>query len=117
MLRALRGATTVREDNPDAITDATMELLEALAGANDLRPERIISAIFTATPDLRAEFPAVAARRLGWLDVALLDAVEIDRPGALPFCIRVLLHVEMPSGRKPVHIYLYGAVVLRPDLV
>ena len=117
MIRGLRGATTVPSDTPAAILDATRELLLELARANNLEPERIVSAIFTATPDLCSEFPAAAARQIGWDSVPLLDAVEIDKPCALPRCIRVLLHAEMPPSIKPVHVYLREAVILRPDLV
>jgi len=116
MLRALRGANTVPADTPVAILAATGELLLELSRVNHLRPERIISAIFTATPDLRSEFPAAAARDLGWDSVPLLDAVEIDKPGALPRCVRVLIHAEMEPEVPPVHVYLGEAVSLRPDL-
>ena len=116
MLRGLRGATTVSSDTPTAILDATRELLQALAQANGLTPARIVSAIFTATSDLHSEFPAAAAREIGWQEVPLLDAVEIDKPGALPRCVRVLLHAEMERDASPVHVYLHEASVLRPDL-
>ncbi len=116
MLRGLRGATTVPYDTPEAILERTAELLRELAHRNKLRPGRIVSAVFTATPDLRAEFPAAAARRLGWHDVPLLDAVEIDKPGALPRCVRVLIHAEMDPETRPVHVYLHEAAALRPDL-
>ncbi|MGE5551108.1 MAG: chorismate mutase [Bacteroidota bacterium] len=116
MLRGIRGATTAAADTPECILDATRELLQAMVRANNLAVDRIVSAIFTATPDLRAEFPAAAARQIGWQAVPLLDAVEIDKPGALPRCIRVLLHIEMASDAEPVHVYLRDAVTLRPDL-
>ncbi len=116
MLCGIRGAITVPVDTAEEILAATRELLLRLAEANGLKPERIISAIFTATPDLRSEFPAAAARSIGWREVPLLDAVEIDKPGALPRCIRVLLHVEMAEGARPVHLFLREAAALRPDL-
>ena len=117
MLRALRGAITVSEDASESILSATRELLNELTEANNLQPSWIISAFFTATPDLRSEFPAAAARQLGWHSVPMLDAVEIDKPGAMPRCVRVLLHVDFPPGAAdPVHIYLREAAGLRPDL-
>ena len=114
---ALRGATTVDRDDPARIRDATRELLEIIIERNALTPDDIISAIFTVTDDLRSEFPARAARDLGWADVPLLCALEIPVPGALPRCIRVLLHAESPHARDAVrHVYLRDARVLRPDL-
>jgi chorismate mutase len=115
--RAIRGATTVAADHPAAIEDAVGELLSALATANDLSPDDIISAILTATPDLTSTFPASAARRLGWHHVPLLCAAEIAVPGALPRCIRVLLHVTMDAMRPPRPVYLHEAASLRPDLI
>lgn len=115
MVRGLRGAITVPVDSPAEILAATRELLLELIRRNGLVPERVISAIFTATPDLRSEFPAAAARQIGWDAVPIIDAVEIDKPGALPRCVRVLIHVEMEPGVEPVHVYLREAVSLRPD--
>lgn len=115
---AIRGATTVDADEPEAIRSATRELLEALASSNRLSSDAIISAIFTVTQDLRSEFPARAARELGWGDVPLLCTVEIPVPGALSRCIRVLLHAETTSPRQAIrHVYLRGARSLRPDLL
>lgn len=114
---AIRGATTVENrgaGHAEAVLDATRTLLEALVAANGLDPARIISAFFTVTPDLQVAFPAEAARMIGWRDVPLLCAVEIDVPGALSRCIRVLLHVEQSA--PPRHVYLNGARELRPDL-
>lgn len=114
--RGLRGATTVEANHPDAILQATSELLAEMMRANALRVEDIASAFFTTTPDLNAEFPAVAARRMGWNDVALLCAHEMNVPGSLPMCLRILLHVN--TEKEPhelVHVYLRGAIVLRPD--
>ena len=117
-LRAIRGATTVEADEPAAIRAATAELLQQLVRQNGLAPSDVISAIFTLTPDLRSEFPAHAARELGWNDVPLLCTMEIPVPGALGHCIRVLLHVETARDRAEIrHVYLRGARVLRPDLV
>lgn len=116
-LRAFRGATTVAADEAEAITEATVELLEALIGRNNLTPDDIVSIIFTATPDVTAEFPAAAARALGLEDVPLLCAVEMDVPGAVPSCVRILLHAHSALERSEVrHAYLRGAQGLRSDL-
>lgn len=117
-IRAVRGATTVDADDPEHIRAATRELLETMAARNEIRPRDVVSAIFTVTDDLISEFPARAARELGWTDVPLLCTREIPVPGALPRCIRVLLHVETVRPRDAVHhVYLAGARVLRPDLL
>lgn len=115
---AVRGATTTEADDPLQVRDATRELLAELMARNALRAIDVISAIFTVTSDLRSDFPARAARELGWTDVALLCVAEIDVPGSLPRCIRVLLHVESELPREMVsHVYLRGARTLRPDLL
>jgi chorismate mutase len=117
-VRAVRGATTVAADEPALIRAATIELLDAVLLANHVPAARLISAIFTVTPDLCSEFPARAARDLGWHDVPLLCAQEIDVPGALPRCIRVLLHVACARPRSRIrHVYLRDAATLRPDLL
>ena len=116
-MRALRGATTVERDEPAEIRAATRELLETLVHRNALGHDDIISAVFSVTEDLRSEFPAHAARELGWADVPLLCTMEIPVPGALGRCIRVLLHAETATPRGELrHVYLRGARVLRPDL-
>jgi chorismate mutase len=115
-LGAIRGATTVDEDEASAIRTATAELLRRMVALNDLTPDDIISALFTVTPDLRSAFPAHAARELGWTDVALLCTMEIPVPGAIARCIRVLLHVDTATPRKRLrHVYLRGARSLRPE--
>ena len=111
---AVRGAIQVPADQAEAIRASTARLLQELIARNGLEPERIVSAIFTATPDLTADFPAHAARKLGWTDVPLLGATEVDVPGALPRVVRVLVTVE--TTRKLVPVYLDGAEKLRPDL-
>ncbi len=117
-VRAVRGATTVDADEPAAIRAATRELLAEIAERNALSVDDIISVLFTVTPDLASEFPARAARELGWHDVPLLCTVEVPVPGALPRCIRVLLHVESERPREQIeHVYLNGARFLRPDLM
>jgi chorismate mutase len=116
-LRAIRGATTVDRDTPEEIHAATRELLAAIATENGLDPSDVVSAIFTTTPDVSSEFPALAARAFGWVDVPLLCTMEIPVPGSLGRCIRVLLHVETTRRRDQLrHIYLRDAKSLRPDL-
>ncbi len=116
-IHAIRGATTVRADDAAEICDATAELLGEIAGRNGLTAADVVSVHFTVTPDLRSEFPARAARELGWDDVAMLCASSIPVPGALPRCIRVLMHAYTGAGRTALqHVYLHDARALRPDL-
>jgi chorismate mutase len=112
-VKALRGAITAHTNSEEAIDEATRELLTSLVSRNQLSVEQIVSVFFTLTPDLNAGFPARAAREMGW-DVPMLDMQEVDVPGALRLCIRVLVHAEV--SRPPRHAYLRGAVSLRPDL-
>ena len=115
--RAIRGATTVDRDDPALIADAVREMLGAIVAENVLATENVVSAMFTMTPDLRSVFPASAARAMGWSDVPMMCASEIDVAGAQPRCIRVMLHVERAVTAPPVrHVYLREAVALRPDL-
>ena len=117
-VRAVRGATTVEVDQAHEIEEVTRELLSALVAQYALRSSDIISAIFTMTSDLRATYPARAARALGWSDVPMLCVAEVDVDGSLARCIRVILHVETTRSRAEVqHVYLRGARALRPDLV
>ena len=115
-LQALRGAITVESNESGAILSATEELVQALLERNDLRPEDLVSCIFTATEDLDAEFPAVAARRIGLEGVPLLCTREIPVPGSLPRVIRLLVHCYPPEGSEPRHVYLREATQLRRDL-
>jgi chorismate mutase len=116
--RGVRGATTVEEDTRDKILDATRELLTQMIKANNIHPEDVASAIFTTTPDLSAEHPALAARQLGWHDVALLCAHEISVPHGLKYCIRILLHWNTEKAAAEIrHVYIRDAVRLRPDRV
>jgi chorismate mutase len=115
-LRALRGAITVDDNTSDAILDGTEELLREVMDRNDLDAEHLVSCIFTTTGDLNAEFPAVAARRIGLSAVPLLGAREMDRPGALPRVIRVLVHCYADPDSPAQHVYLRDAVQLRQDL-
>lgn len=114
--RGIRGATTVEHNERDEILAATTELLQLLISHNELRAADVASAIFTMTADLDAEFPALAARKLGWSDVALMCMREIPVPGSLPRCIRVLLHVNTEREAGEIHhVYIHGAVNLRPE--
>jgi chorismate mutase len=116
-MRGIRGAITVEENNAEQIHHATQELLREILIKNSLNTEDIISAIFTVTQDLNSAFPAASARELGWDRVPMICSNEIPVPGALPHCIRVLLHVETSLSQKEVkHIYLREAVQLRKDL-
>jgi chorismate mutase len=113
--RGIRGATTVERNDREKILAATTELLQLLVLHNDLQTEDIASAIFTLTDDLNAEFPAVAARGLGWTETALMCARELPVLGSLDKCIRVLLHVNTElSAAEIQHIYIRGAINLRP---
>jgi chorismate mutase len=115
--RGIRGATTVESNTPEQIRRATRELLETIVARNGITSADVVSAIFTVTHDLTSEFPAHAARELGWLDVPLLCTLEIPVPGSLAKCIRVLLHVESEVPRSGIrHVYLHEARTLRPDL-
>ena len=115
-LRGLRGATTATANTSEAILNATDELLRALQQANGFQPEDVESAIFTSSPDLTAEYPARAARRLGWLDVPLLGAAEVAVLDGVPRCIRVLLHFYTTKPQRELkHMYLRDAATLRPD--
>ncbi len=116
-VRAIRGATTVSENTAEAIREAMTELLDELEAHNQLEPDQIISAIFTATQDLDAIFPAAIAReRPNWDNVALLDVQQMHVKGSLERCIRFLIHVNMPASNvKIYHPYLRQAKNLRPD--
>jgi chorismate mutase len=115
-LYAVRGAVKVPSNDVDAILDATEELMRELISRNELEPERVVSCLFTATADLNAEFPAVAARRLGLDGVPLLCARELDVPGAMRGVIRVLVHYYAANSHTPAHTYLGEAQELRTDL-
>ena len=115
-LFALRGATSVEANTEPAILEGTRELVREIMARNDLAPDQMVSCLFSATTDLNAQFPAVAARDLGLGRVPLLCTQEIDVPGALPRTIRVLLHYYAPEGHAPQHVYLREARALRADL-
>ena len=113
---AIRGAIDVPADTAADVSAAVIELVRAIGERNRLEPMSIISAQFTVTPDVKSLFPAKAAREAGWSSVPMLCTLEIDVPGALARCIRVMLHANLPFGQAVEHVYLRGAVSLRPDL-
>jgi chorismate mutase len=114
--RGIRGATTADANTREAILDATREMLQQIILANDLQADDIASAIFSTTPDLTAEFPAVAARGLGWTDTALMCTHEMTVPGSLERCIRVLINWNTTRrADEVVHVYIRGARRLRPE--
>ena len=115
-LHALRGATTVDRNDPDAILGATEWLLREIMKRNELVPQDVVSCIFTLTDDLDAEFPAVAARNIGFSGVPLLCAREIPVPDSLPRVIRILMHYYADEEHEPRHVYLGEARRLRLDL-
>ena len=114
--RGVRGATTADANTGEEILAATRQLLALMIHQNGIRQEDVASAIFTTTEDLNAEFPALAARQLGWLDVALMCGHELRVPGSLRRCIRILLHwnTDKPS-HQITHVYIKDAARLRPD--
>lgn len=117
VIRGIRGATTVPANTREAILDAARELLDEVVRLNGIERGHVASIIFTTTPDLDAEFPAVAAREAGWTDVALECLHEMNVPGALPRCLRVLMHVNSERAQNEItHVYLRDAGVLRPEL-
>ncbi len=115
-LWAVRGATQVQANEPEAVLAATEELMTELLKRNSLEAGRIVSCIFTSTDDLDAEFPAVAARKLGLDRVPLLCAREIEVPGAMQRVIRVMVHYYGPRDHEPAHAYMGAAKALRSDL-
>lgn len=118
MVRAIRGAITVDHNTKEDILDAAKEVVQEAINRNDIETGDIASIIFTLTPDLTKAFPAAGVRQLGITDVPLLDLMQPDIEGALPKCIRLMMHVnsDMPNGELH-HVYLRGARVLRPDLL
>lgn len=117
MVRGVRGATTATADSADAIWEATRELLREMIAVNGIAEEDVASVIFTTTPDLTAAYPAKAARDLGWSQTALMGMQEMDVPGSVPRCIRVLIHWNTTRQNTELrHVFLRGADVLRPDL-
>ncbi|GAB3812830.1 chorismate mutase [Micromonospora zhanjiangensis] len=116
-VHAIRGAVQVSADDRSQIVAATTELVTEIMTRNDLASGDVVSVLFTTTPDLTAEFPALAARKAGLDDVPLLCASEIAVPGAMPRVVRLLAHVDIDRSRTEIrHVYLGGAEALRPDL-
>ena len=115
-LFALRGAISVERNQVQDILTATTELMEEIMRRNQLGPESVLSCVFTATHDLDAEFPAVAARAVGFDRVPLLCAQEIPVPGSMPRVIRILIHYRAPDAHQPEHVYLGETRALRADL-
>ena len=116
-VRGIRGAITVERDEASLLLDATERLLREIVAENGIDSGDVASALFTLTPDLVSQFPALAARRMGWTLVPLLNFTEVAVPGSLPRCIRVLLHINTSKRQDEiVHVYLDGARALRPDL-
>ena len=116
-VRAVRGAVQISGNDRDEILAGTTELVTEVMSRNELSTEDVISVLFTATPDLTAEFPALAARKLGFQEVPLLCASEIDVPGAMPRVVRLMMHVETSKPRSALqHVYLRGAAAQRLDI-
>jgi chorismate mutase len=116
-VRAVRGATQVERNDREEILTGTAELVRAVLSRNEIDPADLISIMFTATPDLTADFPAYAARQMGLTDVPLLCTTEIAVPGAMPRVLRLMAHVETSRPRAEIrHVYLRGAAALRTDL-
>jgi chorismate mutase len=115
-LFAVRGAAQAEANEADAILAATTELMEALIERNGLEAEAMVSCLFTTTADLDAEFPAVAARRIGLDTVPLLCCREIPVPDSMERVIRVMLHFYAPAAHEPAHVYLGATRQLRSDL-
>jgi len=115
--RGVRGATTAGSNTRDDILTATRQLLALIISINGIEPHHVASAVFSLTRDLDAEFPALAARQLGWLDVPLLCTYEVDVPGSLRRCIRVLIHWNTDKAQNEIrHVYVKDAERLRPDI-
>jgi chorismate mutase len=115
--RGVRGATTVEANTREDILTATRQLLALMIRVNGIESEDVCSAMFSLTHDLDAEFPALAARQLGWLEVPLLCTNELDVPGSLRKCVRILVHWNTAKRQSEIHhVYVKGAVMLRPDL-
>ncbi|MDA8369889.1 MAG: chorismate mutase [Nocardiopsaceae bacterium] len=116
-VRAIRGAVQVDADERGLVLEATAELVSEVVRRNELSTDDVISVLFTATPDLTSEFPALAARELGFTDVPLMCATEIAVPRALPRVVRLMAHVETDKARDELqHVYLRGAQALRLDI-
>lgn len=118
MIRGMRGAITIAKDEPQLIWDETVKLVQTIVTENNVEPEQIASIIISTTPDITSAFPARSVRMLeGWEYVPVMCTHEMNVAGALPLCIRVMLHVETPLAQRDItHVYLNDAIKLRPDL-
>jgi len=117
LVRGIRGAVTVAHDSAEEVLAATRELLQNICQLNEINPEEITSVIFSATPDIKSAFPALAARQMGWDHVPLFCCQEMGVENSLALCIRVLLHVNTDKKASEIkHVYLGEARKLRPDL-
>lgn len=117
MCRGVRGATVAETNTSEDILTAARQLLALMIRLNGIESEDVASAVFTVTPDLDAEFPAFAARQLGWIHVPLLCSYEINVPGSLKSCVRILVNWNTPKSQNEiVHVYIKDAKSLRPDL-
>ena len=117
-VRGVRGATCAAANSKESIIETTRQMLQRIIADNGMQPDEIAGAFFSTTRDLNADFPAIAARQLGWTDVPLMCMHEMDVPGSLPMCVRVMIHWN--TDKKPSqirHVYINGAERLRPDLV
>ena len=115
--RGIRGATTVNDNTKEAILKATRELLEKMIEANEIEADEVACAFFTTTPDINAEFPALAARHLGWTQAALLCGHEMNVPGSLQKCVRILVLYNTEMRAEEIrHVYINGAEALRVDI-
>ncbi|MFN8379208.1 MAG: chorismate mutase [Anaerolineae bacterium] len=115
--RGVRGAITAEANTADDILGAARQLLQAMIEANEIEEDDVASVIFTTTADLTAAYPAKAARELGWRRTALLGALEMDMDDGIKHCIRVLIHWNTSKSLDEiVHVYMLGAIALRPDL-
>jgi chorismate mutase len=119
VIRGVRGATTVENNNGTEIVDATEQLLEELINNNEINPENVASIFISVTEDITADFPAKAVRRFeGWSYVPVMCMREIPVPNALRLCIRIMIHLNTTKSQEEIqHIYLKGATILRPDLL
>jgi chorismate mutase len=116
-IRAVRGAIQVDADERQQILDGTAELVAMVMSRNKLSTDQVVSVIFTATQDLTMEFPALAARSLGFQEVPLLCCTEMAVPGSMPRVVRLMMHVETEVDRAQIqHVYLRGAAALRLDI-
>jgi chorismate mutase len=117
MMRGIRGAITLNADDAREISEATQRLLTSMTAQNGVELDDIASVLFSVTTDLRAAFPALSAREMGWVHVPMLHFCEIEVPGSMPRVIRVLMHVNTTLAQNEInHVYLDGARALRPDL-